>query len=297
MARHGAAREHHRYFGRQVADDRGHVRMHVAGAHPLYHHPCVAQAGQRSEQAAVVAHGGLDERHRCGRAPCGRQGGVARHAHVEARLPFDEGADRPDQRREKRRRQGRVRLLNETRRVNVVVEDRERPEAARLRACGHDGRRQEIGGPVRAGRVGAAHGTRHDHRLVGIDEEVEQESRFLDGVGALDHHRAVEPGSERLPDRAGDVDQVRRGERRAGQAEGRPRVDVADFGERRHRRHELGGAQLGRDASRITRHHGDRPAERQDEEMGFFHGRHAPFSSSSRFGLGGGGLAGISPGL
>ncbi len=166
-----------------------------------------------------------------------------------------------------------MRLLDETRRVNVVVENRERSKAARLRACGDDGRRQQIGRPVRARCIRAAHGARYDHRIVGVDEEVQQEGRFLDGVGALDHHRTIEAGSERLTDRGGDRDQVRRGERRAGQAEGRSCVDLADFGKGGHRGHQLGGAQFGGDAARIARDHGDRSTERQNEKTGFFHGR------------------------
>ena len=65
------------------------------------------------------------------------------------------------------------------------------PLAARARRRGRDGGGEEVGRTVRPRHLRAAHGARHDDRMVGPDEPVEGEARLLDRVRALDDDRAV----------------------------------------------------------------------------------------------------------
>jgi hypothetical protein len=53
-----------------------------------------------------------------------------------------------------------------------------------------------LAGTVGAGRIGAAHGARDDHRLVAGHQQIEEEGRFLDRVGALDDDRPVDAVGE-----------------------------------------------------------------------------------------------------
>jgi len=171
-----------------------------------------------------------------------------------------------------------MRLLHEARRVNVVVQHRERAETMRLRRSSDPRRSQQVGRSVRAWRVRPAHRPGNHYRLLSADQQVEDKGGLFYRVRALDDDGAVKAGCEAFLDHPGDFDQIAGGEGGAGQAERRARVDLRHLRERQHRSHQLGGAEFRRDAAGIVRYHGDRPTEGQDEQTRLGHGA-APSST------------------
>ena len=97
-------------------------------------------------------------------------------------------------------------------RVDLVAEHHHAAHAPQPGARrGHE-RGQDIGGPVRPGQARVTHRPGdHDRRVRGV-HQVQQESRLLDRVGALDHHRARRPRGNLTRDRAGQIQQVLDGE-------------------------------------------------------------------------------------
>jgi hypothetical protein len=153
-------------------------------------------------------------------AGCGRQSRTppAHRPGEHQHLALGEVAERPRGGRLERGDTGRVLLAHQTGRVDLVAEHHHVAHAAQPGAGrGHE-RGQDIGGPVRPGQARVTHRPGdHDRRVRGV-HQVQQESRLLDRVGALDHHRARRPRGNLTRDRPGQIQHVLDGERGTRQA-------------------------------------------------------------------------------
>jgi len=99
--------------------------------------------------------------------------------------------------------------------VDLIGEHHHTSEPAQQRAGHRAHGGEDVGRPVRAGHGRVAHGPGHRDRRVAVVEQVEQEGRFLDGVGALDDHGAGRTGRHPLADRPGELGDVADGQGRA----------------------------------------------------------------------------------
>ncbi len=179
--------------------------------------------------------------------------GPGEHEH----LALGDLAERPRGGRLERGDTGRVRFAHEAGRVDLVAEHHHAAHAAQPGAGrGHE-RGQDIGGPVRPGQAGVTHRPGDHHRRVRGVHQVQQESRLLDRVGALDRHRARRPRGNLARNRTGQVQHVFDGEGGTRQAadvvNGYLGTDPAQTG---HRGEQVNTATLGRVAIGCTRRGG-----------------------------------------
>lgn len=68
-----------------------------------------------------------------------------------------------------------MRLLDKARGMDGVVQDDERAEIARFGRGGNAHRRQQVGGAVRTGCIGTAHGAGDHHRPIAGDHKIKDE--------------------------------------------------------------------------------------------------------------------------
>ena len=238
----------------------------MPGADALDHRAAIAKRRQRAQQPPVVAQRDLEQGHRRRRAHSRRHHRRARDTGEKPRGALRDNPQRPGQRRDEGRGQRGVGLAHMARGVNLVIQNHQRAEAARLRRRRHRHRRQQVGGTIRAGRRRAAHGAGHHHRPVARRQQIEREGCLLDGVGALDHHGAVEALRESRRNLARHVDHVRQRQRGAGQAQRRARLDIGHRRQLGHGGDQIARVQRRRDAPCRSGRHGDGAAQRQDQD-------------------------------
>ena len=151
------------------------------------------------------------------------------------------------------------------RRVDLVQHHRHDAERSRMRPdpgiAGDADGGEEIARSIRRGERGIAHCRGHDHRDVAVEQQIEQEGRLFQRVGALRDDDAV--GIERgdLPRQRMDLVEAQGMAADPGNGFG---ADVGQRRERRHGGHEIVGAQPHLHGARRVGLRGDGAAEGQD---------------------------------
>ena len=119
---------------------------------------------------------------------------AARRSREEEHLPVIHGADRPRVRRSKGVQRDGVGLLHFPGGVDLAVQDNEHAQVTGSAGTGYPDRIQQVPRPVGVLVTGRSLRRRKHDRTAGGQNEVQQEGRFLERVGAVRHHDAGQLG-------------------------------------------------------------------------------------------------------
>ena len=185
--------------------------------------------------------------------------------HRDVHVTLGDVAERPEARRDERRRAGRVRLRDPPGGVDLVVHDDHAAEPPGAIARRDPDRGQDVRRAVRSSQRRVAHGPGHDHRRIAGHQQVEQVGGLLDRVRALDHHRAGAAAVTCVQGRADRVRQpehVKERQRGPGLVRHVPQPQLhARVVQSGHRGHQIGRRQGRRHAFARPRLHGDGAAQ------------------------------------